>query len=150
MRRKVCGKLYGGMGSLLAIVPMLTVCPKTITGTRMACWDSALAILPIGIVIILLGMAAMKCRSTKMCVVVHIGAAVTAYLGALIPLRLIGGCHVAGMICTVVAFPMIYIMTGITVIAALIFLCVELVELCQQKASEMECLCLSVKNDPKQ
>lgn len=107
-------------GALLSFGPqtLFPVCPA---GTPiMKCFWTARAEIGIGALIILGGVLLLTASSIELRRGISLMLAGTALMGILFPAALIGGCMKPEMRCNTTTFPAVYIIAGITVLAALI------------------------------
>ncbi len=128
-------KLYMAAGLLLCLLPKFTTCSIFADAGYMPCWETAKILTIPGVIILLIGFASQFAKRSGWKITEHTGAAVTAWVSALIPAHFVCGCQSAEMMCHTVGFPMVYAIAAITGLAALVGICTSAVELIEKKAA---------------
>ena len=131
-KRRICAIYFIIIGVLLAIGPhtLFAVCPK---GEHlMKCWWSAQAEIPIGIMLMVAGIAMLTFKSMEIGFGISIMTTALGVSAILIPSVLIGGCMKSTMPCQSVAFPWIYVIGGITIVISL-FNCISTLKQMKRK-----------------
>lgn len=131
-KRVIYGIYFIIIGALLAVGPhtLFAVCEK---GEKiMKCWWSAQAEIPIGIILIVAGMAILAFKSVEIQFGITIMTTALGVSAILIPSVLIGGCMKNTMPCQSVTFPWIYIIGVITIVVSL-FNCISTLKQMKRK-----------------
>lgn len=125
-KNKLFGLAYILLGVLVAIGPktLFPVCP--VEEKVMKCHWTGQAMLVVGGLLVLLGIVALCIAKSKdanlitSLMAAGCGIAVLAF-----PMGIIGGCGKDTMLCRTTAFPMLYLLGGIVIVAALVHIWVS-------------------------
>lgn len=121
--RKIYSRFYAVNGLLLGVLPKLLVCPRTGIGEPMLCWQTAqletltAVVFLMAAVMIRFSKQAAKIRVTEP--ICHMVSFAAAWIGILIPVKIIGGCASPAMMCNIAGYPVIYMISGLTASVAL-------------------------------
>ena len=127
---------YIAIGFMLAVLPKFTTCSIFAHAGFMPCWESAKLLTITGGAVMLLGMVFRFQKKAGFKVATHAVTMGMAYMSAMIPAILVGGCADPHMFCHTAGFPMVYVMSAVLGLVAAASLCGTVVTMTEDAAIE--------------